>query len=108
VPASKILEMLWLDARCIVKSKIRIPLIKAPINAIKKLPVLITGDTAEMATASEAPCVTPNTEGSAIGLRITPCIIVPVNASIPPVRTAHSIRGRRTSRTNCALIESSG
>ncbi|MNI34231.1 hypothetical protein D3C73_882180 [compost metagenome] len=48
---------------------------------------------------SPAPEVTPITEGSASGLRTTPCSSVPLTASAAPARAATSRRGSRVSIT---------
>ncbi len=52
-------------------------------------------------TARAAPPVTPRMPGSASGLRVTACIVVPAIASAAPTRIARTVRGIRATTAAC-------
>ena len=53
------------------------------------------------ATASAAPEALPSRNGSASGLRNSPCATAPASPSSAPASQAPSVRGRRMSHTIC-------
>ena len=62
----------------------------APEPASMRSPVTIVA-----AAASAPPLETPNSAGSARGLRNRPCMMVPLAARSPPIMTASTMRGSR-------------
>src|SRR5699024_7262372 len=55
-------------------------------------------------TASDAPDRTPKMPGSAKGLRVTPCKVVPDIASAAPTNNAMTVRGKRVVAAACSAV----
>src|SRR5699024_9972880 len=68
------------------------PRIATWMNAVA---VVSVNQAMPITTAREAPVVTPRMPGSAIGLRVTPCITAPETASPAPASRASRVRGMR-------------
>jgi len=62
---------------------------------------MTTGATMKATAPTAAPEETPMIDGSAIGFRKIPCMIVPAAASEKPTTAPSSIRGSRTCSTIC-------
>ena len=110
VPASKMRAIDWFAELVRVKSSNNPPLAAAPTSAMRNPPRAPPARpaTSAMDTISVAPWFTPMIDGSATGLRSTPCIIAPESASTPPTSTAHSARGNLASCTStCSRMSSS-
>ena len=104
IPANNIVATdvpVWLVARRYTRKTAQTPPVNAP-NEINDKPAMLFNvlvswapNTIIKPAPAEAPAVTPISDGSASGLRNSPCVIAPQTASMEPISAASSARGNR-------------